>query len=176
MLLQRRRSASLPDPLPQWPSYRQVRRFCRHVVKALGVKPPFAVTDLCREVGAVRGRPILVEYRVLTPGFFGFSFPSDELRSDLVIVAANTTRPHQEHIMLHELGHILAGHLQLGASTAQAHRTTDDAAKEREWVAESIATVLSERAVLDQLRFGDRPTDPESLALDEALRSGKFWI
>lgn len=95
----------------------------------------------------------------------------------MVVVASNTTRLHQHHIILHELGHILAGHLDdPEASTAADHSSGDDTAREREWVAESIATVLAERALLFARRFGDRPVDPATRALDEALRSGVSWI
>lgn len=180
--MRRSPAANLPAPLSQRPTYRQLRRFCRQVVKAIGAEPPLAVDELCVAVGRLRGRPIVVDYRVLPPGVFGFSLPAPAPSppADLVFVAANTTTPHREHILLHEVGHILAGHLDGGRSTASAHSpsgtTPVDEVQQREWVAESIATVLSERALLHQERFGDRPVDPASRALDEALRSGRSWI
>ncbi|WP_253258419.1 ImmA/IrrE family metallo-endopeptidase [Pseudonocardia sp. N23] len=176
MFLRGARPPSLPAPLPLWPSYRQVRRFCRGVVRAAGAEPPLEVEALCTAVGRLRGRPIEVRYRALPPGMFGFSFAYDKQTRDYVVVAANTTRMHQEHIVLHELGHILAGHIDGEATTAGDHTGDHDAAREREWTAESIAVVLAERALLHTRRFGERPADPGSRALDDALRGGGAWI
>lgn len=163
-------------PLQQWPSYREVRRFCRRVVRATGVEPPLELGELCAAVGKLRGRRLSVHYRALRPGLFGFSFPSPTEPRDFILAADNTSRLHQEHIVLHELGHVLAGHLDESGSTAEVHSGSGDAGQEREWVAESIATVLAERALLYTRRFGERPADPASRALDEALRSGGAWI
>ncbi|MET8183986.1 hypothetical protein [Streptomyces sp. NPDC005336] len=42
--------------------------------------------------------------------------------ADLIIFEANTTRPHQDHIVAHELAHMICGHrdsTSLDAATAQ---------------------------------------------------------
>lgn len=161
---------SLPPPLPPWPSYRQVRRYCRAVVRITEVTPPLQPQQLCEAVGRYRERPIHVEVREMPPKLFGFSVgQAAGLDHDWILAAANTTELHRDHIILHELGHVLSGHLDTYWSTA-AHDSTE--ARQREWVAESIATALSERALLHSRRFGGGPADP----LDEALRSGRRWI
>lgn len=171
------RSGSPPSfSLPRWPSYRQVRRFCRTVVRASGVEPPLDLEALCTAVGGLRGRDIRVEYRPTPPGLYGFSISSRNQPVDFIYAAVNTTRLHQEHIVLHELGHLLAGHLDDLASTSEAYVLAGDVAQEREWVAESIATVLAERALLYTRRFCPRPVDPSTRVLDEALRSGSAWV
>lgn len=131
---------------------------------------------LCATVGRLRGRQVAVHYKDLPPGLFGFSAPSVSKPVDCIVAARNTTRLHQEHIVLHELGHVLAGHLDGSESTLTSHNTDDDTTREREWVAESIAMVLAERALLYVRRFGARPADPGTRALDETLRAGGGWI
>lgn len=171
-----RACSELPPPLPPWPSYRQVRRFCRAVVLAGEVEPPLQMETLCATVGRLRGRQIAVHYKDLPPGVFGFSASSISKPVDFIFAARNTTRLHREHIVLHELGHVLAGHLDRAESTITSHSTDDDVSREREWVAESIAMVLAERALLYARRVGDRPLDPAARALDETLRAGGGWI
>ncbi|WP_320784017.1 toxin [Streptomyces sp. CRN 30] len=71
------------------------------------------VAELCAHLGNVRGRPI-----VLLPMRMPASHPCgmwvaarDE---DLIFYDADTTSAHQEHIILHELGHIICCHRGAG--------------------------------------------------------------
>jgi hypothetical protein len=71
------------------------------------------VAELCRHLGEVRDRPI-----TLVPMQMPASHPCgmwvaarDE---DLIFYDANTTSAHQEHIILHELGHIICCHRGTG--------------------------------------------------------------
>ncbi|MFE3329750.1 toxin [Streptomyces sp. NPDC059176] len=71
------------------------------------------VAELCRYLGEVRERPI-----TLVPMQMPASHPCgmwvaarDE---DLIFYDANTTSAHQEHIILHELGHIICCHRGAG--------------------------------------------------------------
>ncbi|MFG2874150.1 ImmA/IrrE family metallo-endopeptidase [Streptomyces sp. NPDC048337] len=79
------------------------------------------VAELCRHLGEVRGRPI-----VLVPMQMPSSHPCgmwvaarDE---DLIFYDANTTSAHQEHIILHELGHIICCHRGAGGLDEAAAR------------------------------------------------------
>ncbi|MFJ4777628.1 ImmA/IrrE family metallo-endopeptidase [Streptomyces sp. NPDC088762] len=79
------------------------------------------VAELCRHLGEVRGRPI-----ILVPMQMPSSHPCgmwvaarDE---DLIFYDANTTGAHQEHIILHELGHIICCHRGAGGLDEAAAR------------------------------------------------------
>lgn len=176
MRLRRERPVpGLPEPPDRWVSQRQVRRFCRDVVRAIGLRPPLDVATLCTEVGRLRGRPIHLVHQDMPSDMFGFSMRSPSGQpQDFVFVAANTTRLHREHIVLHELGHVLAGHLDDDAASTLGH--DPDAPGGREWVAESIATTLRERAMVHEQLYPDAAQDPASRALDEALRGGRPWL
>ncbi|GAA2620386.1 MULTISPECIES: toxin [Streptomyces] len=117
------------------------------------------VAELCRHLGEVRDRPI-----ILVPMQMPSSHPCgmwvaarDE---DLIFYDANTTGAHQEHIILHELGHIICCHRGAGGLDGAAARllfpnldpelvrdmllrATYDDVQEQE--AEIIAYLLSQR-------------------------------
>lgn len=121
------------------------------------------VDALCRHLGELRKRPI-----VLVPVKLRASDPCgmwvvarDE---DIVFYDKDTTRAHQEHIIMHELGHIISCHRGSGLlDDASARllfpsldpelvrdmlmRATYDDVQEQE--AEVIAYLLSQRIVPD---------------------------
>ncbi|MFC9294541.1 ImmA/IrrE family metallo-endopeptidase [Streptomyces sp. NPDC057011] len=129
------------------------------------------VAELCRHLGEVRGRPI-----VLVPMQMPSSHPCgmwvaarDE---DLIFYDANTTSAHQEHIILHELGHIICCHRGAGGLDEAAARllfpdldpdlvrdmllrATYDDVQEQE--AEIIAYLLSQRMGNAEQRHGPSP-------------------
>ena len=135
---------------------RELRRRCRRMLNELGIRPPFDVGELCRVLGERRGRPIrLIEHRMPVPGPFGAWIATGT--ADYIIYQADTSKPHQRHIILHELGHMLAGHTAtaddpgLSADAAPADlepqavrqallRTSYDTDHERE--AETVATII----------------------------------
>lgn len=82
-------------------------------IAGLGLPQVADVAELCRHLGESRGRPI-----TLVPMQMPASHPCgmwvaarDE---DLIFYDANTTSAHQEHIILHELGHIICCHRGAG--------------------------------------------------------------
>jgi hypothetical protein len=79
------------------------------MVRELPLPQPFDAHELCRAVAAQRGR----EIRVLPmnggdSGVLGLWVATEQ--ADLICYEATTTPPHQEHIILHELGHLLCNH------------------------------------------------------------------
>jgi hypothetical protein len=79
---------------------------------------PFDVHTLCDQVAARRGRPIkLIPMSGLT-GVCGLWIATDA--TDLIFHESSTTPPHREHIILHELAHVLCDHYP--ASLAPAER------------------------------------------------------
>ncbi|MFB6806204.1 toxin [Streptomyces sp. NPDC056387] len=137
------------------------------------------VAELCRYLGEVRDRPI-----TLVPMPMPASQPCgmwvaarDE---DLIFYDANTTSAHQEHIILHELGHIICCHRGAGLLDEASSRilfpnldpdlvrdmllrATYDDVQEQE--AEVIAYLLAQR-----LRGGgaERPAPPAAAGAGNA--------
>jgi hypothetical protein len=86
----------------------RLRRRCLARVRELSLPVPFDVRALCHEVAARRGRPLrLVPMTGLTD-VCGLWISTDAM--DLICYESDTTRPHQEHIILHELSHVLCEH------------------------------------------------------------------
>lgn len=87
-------------------SFRRLARRCRGIVAGLDVPDPFDVRELCRRVSARRGRPILVAPLTLT-GAAPCGLWLDVDGTDYIFFEADTSPMHQDHIILHELGHVL---------------------------------------------------------------------
>ncbi|MDJ1132785.1 hypothetical protein [Streptomyces iconiensis] len=163
------------------------RRVSDHV-RALDMRPPFSVEAICEALARSRGRPIeMIPYPLPTPGPIGLWVGTP--RADLIIYQRETTSLHQEHIILHEVGHILADHHSAGdgmdwdsllpALKSEAihrvlHRCSYDTSQERE--AELTATMLLERAsVLDRL-MPARQEDPSTRRIRAALGGRQEWL
>nr|WP_234364880.1 toxin [Streptomyces sp. RTd22] len=117
------------------------------------------MAELCRHLGEIRERPItLVPMPIPTSHPCGMWVAARD--EDLIFFDANTTSAHQEHIILHELGHIICCHRGAGwLDEASARllfpnldpdivrdmllRATYDDVQEQE--AEIIAYLLSQR-------------------------------
>ncbi|MGH3829240.1 MAG: hypothetical protein ACRDRS_02125 [Pseudonocardiaceae bacterium] len=88
---------------------RALRRWCKRELQALDLRPPLRVEVLCQRLGARQGRPIrLVAHPLPVPGPFGLWIGTES--ADYILYQSETTRIHQDHIILHEVGHIIAGH------------------------------------------------------------------
>lgn len=138
----------------------ELRQLCRDVLGDLSVRPPLDADVLCERLGEVRGRPITLIPRDLpVSGAFGCLVPMP--RKDLIIYQRQTTRPHQWHIIFHEVLHLLRGHLSTGGDgrpllcgelfagtgTAGQHTAGQPPTlydRWQEWEAETGAIILSE--------------------------------
>jgi hypothetical protein len=136
-----------------------LRRRCRARLRDLPLPVPFDVHELCDRVATRRGRPIrLLPVAGLT-GVCGLWIATDT--TDLICYERDTTRPHQDHIVLHELAHVLCDHYPV--SLPGKHDTTAlfpdldpamvravlgragySSAEERE--AETLASMIRQRA------------------------------
>jgi hypothetical protein len=109
---------------------------------------------LCDQIAARRGRPIrLIPMAGLT-GVCGLWIATDA--TDLICYERDTTRPHQDHIILHELSHLLCEHFPVGLPAALLPdldpamvravlgRAGYSTAEERE--AETLASLIRQRA------------------------------
>jgi hypothetical protein len=99
-----------------------VRRRSRSLVAALDLPEPFDMDEFCTTVGRRRGRPL---YRV--PAELPAGSPSGMWVAtpdlDYVFYERRTTKLHQRHIVLHELGHILGEHEAPPAMSDATSRT-----------------------------------------------------
>lgn len=164
---------------------RELRRRCRRLLNELDIQPPLDVAELCRRVGDQRGRPIrLIAHPIPVPGPFGVWIAT--AKADYILYQRETSKAHQNHIILHELGHLLAGHssdeqdddlltglypdLEPDAVRRALRRTSYDTEHERE--AETVATIILEWAsVLDKVapRASEGPAHRMSRSLADRL-------
>lgn len=136
----------------------RLRRRCLARLRDLPLPAPFDVHELCQRVAARRGRPIrLLPVAGLT-GVCGLWIATGT--TDLICYERDTTRPHQDHIILHELSHVLCHHYPVttpGHDTSALFPDLDPAmvravlgragyaaAEERE--AETLASLIRQRA------------------------------
>lgn len=86
-----------------------LRRACESRLAALGLSEEPDLLRLTERISERRGRPILlvpVQMRALDP--YGLWFASAD--TDFICYEANTSKHHQEHIIAHELGHMICCH------------------------------------------------------------------
>jgi len=92
------------------------------LLRAAGLDRARSIDEACRIVAAVRGRPLEVVEGDLGPGVTGvwLAFPE----RDLVLVDARQTLPgqHRDHVVAHELVHVLEAAHAVGPERAGACR------------------------------------------------------
>ncbi|MER5887521.1 hypothetical protein ABT160_27215 [Streptomyces sp. NPDC001941] len=82
---------------------------CRKYVRSLRLDPYASAYELCDQMSSLRDRPIrVVEAPLPIPGPMGVWIA--RARDDVVVVQELATGTHRDHIVLHELAHILCGH------------------------------------------------------------------
>lgn len=101
-------------------SRRRVRRRCAAVLRDLEPLGSFDVPSLCAELSARRGRPIRKLPVPDLNGVCGLWIATDT--ADLIAYEQHTTVPHQDHIVLHEIGHMLCDHFPVTLSPAEQAR------------------------------------------------------
>jgi hypothetical protein len=154
-------------------SDRRLRKRCEARLRDLPMPIPFDARTLCEQVARERGRPIRLFPMAGLTGVCGLWVATET--TDLIFYEEVTTPPHQEHIILHELSHVLCDHYP-ESLPAQAllpsldpemvrrvlGRSGYSTAEERE--AEMLATLIQQRA-----RGGTGPLD----RLRDALGDGE---
>lgn len=178
---------------------RQLKRKLRTLLNGLDIHPPLDVKQLCSRLGEQRGKPIrLRAHPIPVPGPFGVWIATGD--ADYILYQQETTPAHQDHIILHELGHMLAGHqgeqgvddlprdsfpglapddlhpgLTPDAVRKAMRRTAYDTAHERE--AELVATIILEWAsVADRVAPRLSPADPHVQRVEDALGDRVGWL
>ncbi|WP_407836334.1 hypothetical protein ACE1OC_07590 [Streptomyces sp. DSM 116496] len=93
-----------------------LRKRCEAILGRLDLRHPFSLDGLCERIAEQRGRPIRLHplpKEAAESGVCGLWVGTADV--DYVFYEAQTTRLHREHIVLHEIGHILFGHHSLEA-------------------------------------------------------------
>jgi hypothetical protein len=101
-----------PVPTDGADPVRRQRRL-RAVAARYATAGPFSVDALCRVISAQRGRPLHV-HPLNVPPSAGLNACGMWIATDVadhVFVEHRTSRFHQEHIILHEIGHMLCDHV-----------------------------------------------------------------
>ncbi|PPJ35801.1 hypothetical protein C5E45_23585 [Nocardia nova] len=81
----------------------------RRRLTALGLSNKFSVGDLAEALARERGRPLRLRAEPLpVDGLSGGLVVTREL--DFIAYQRHTSKLHQDHIVCHEFGHLLAGH------------------------------------------------------------------
>lgn len=180
---------------------RELRRWCRAMLNELDIHPPLDVAELCRRVAKQRGRSIrLLPHPIPVPGPFGVWIATAQ--ADYIVYQQETTTSHQAHIVLHELGHILAGHssdeqdddlfaqlypdtepnavrnrypdLATDAVRRALQRTCYDTAQERE--AETVDTIILEWASVLDYVAPQSSTDTTAQRIGMSLNDRLGWL
>jgi hypothetical protein len=139
----------------------RLRKRCQTLVDRLDLPRPLTVDALCRYLEAQRSRPLhlhALPAQAASSGACGVWLSTET--DDHIFYEQRTARLHQEHIVLHEIGHLLLDHrtVDLNDIVAQGAlmpdldprmvrrllgRTNYSAYQERE--AEMLASVLGAR-------------------------------
>ncbi|WP_411104504.1 hypothetical protein [Streptomyces sp. cmx-4-9] len=135
-------------PHPHLPHpHLSLRKRCERILGHLDLAQPFSLDGLCRHIAGQRGRPLRLHplpKEAAESGVCGLWVGTDS--TDYVFYEAQTTPLHREHIVLHELGHILFGHHSVegeesgGSAPVVLGRTNYTTRQERE--AEMLASMI----------------------------------
>jgi hypothetical protein len=88
----------------------QLRRRCEQRVRAMAIPRPFNLVTFCAHVEKLRGRTLVLKPM---PGLASAAPCGMWLalaQTDYILFEPNTSKLHSEHIILHELAHMLCDH------------------------------------------------------------------
>jgi hypothetical protein len=88
-----------------------LRRRCEARARSLRLPEPFDVRLFADALATSRGRPIFLKPVVSQAGPWGLWAATSS--ADYIFFESDTTPLHQEHMILHELSHLICGHRSL---------------------------------------------------------------
>ncbi|MEV5321329.1 regulator component [Streptomyces sp. NPDC052687] len=91
--------------------YAELRRKCAAILRDLGMHRPMSLDAIRERVEELRGRPLVIRElpeQAAVAGACGLWLGTDD--ADYVFYEARTAPLHREHIILHEIGHVLCDH------------------------------------------------------------------
>ena len=163
-----------------------LRALCRTTLKGLDLDLPLDVTQLCDRYGAQRGRPIrLVAHPLPVGAPNGILLAASD--ADYFFHQANTSRLHRDQIVIHEFGHLIAGHQVLGELSAlTAGGPTRDESEaalrrtcysdDREWEAEMLASMILTWATDARTAVGSTAEHEGLRGLQKLLGGHRGWL
>ncbi|WP_238420731.1 hypothetical protein [Gordonia sp. 'Campus'] len=165
-------------------SERALRALVRSTLRGLDLDLPLDVTQLCDRYGERRGRPIRLIAHPLPAGVpNGIWLAASD--ADYFFYQANTSRLHRDQIVIHEFGHLVAGHQILGEVGSGGALTSDesDAALRRtcyaddpEWEAEMLASMILSWAEDARTSVGSTASHEELRGLQRLLGGHRGWL
>lgn len=158
---------------------RKLRRRCETILAGLGLPDTADVRELCDDLAERQGRPIhLIGEHLPDASPCGLAVRTE--RFDAIFYEMDTSRLHQEHIIRHELGHLICGHLtapvldgeasrlllpDLDPSLVRAVLGRSNYSEVEEKEAEMIASLLLRRSVVT----GPRQPSPDGTGVSPVL-------
>ncbi|WP_221355958.1 regulator component [Streptomyces beigongshangae] len=91
--------------------YSELQRRCKVILRDLGIHRSLTLDAVRERVEEFRGRPLILKELpepMATAGACGLWLGTDD--ADYVFYEARTAPLHQQHIILHELAHVLCDH------------------------------------------------------------------
>jgi hypothetical protein len=159
------------------------------LLRELDMRPPFDVSAFCRRLAEQRGRPIRLQaHPIPAPGPFGVWVHTSA--EDVIVYQEQTSRLHQVHIVLHEVGHIIAGHgsdedddevlrmlhPSISPDVVRRWLRRSDYSSPAEIEAEKIATIILEWAWELDTRAPELPTSETGRRLRRGLSDHVGWM
>lgn len=152
----------------------RARRECGALVAALDVPDPFDLVEFCARLGRQIDRDIvLMSHSMVIGGLCGTWMRT--AKADYVFYEEDTSQLHQQHIVFHELGHILRRHvpgkelskdlvrtIAAGIRVSDVFRVLgrDSYTDDDEFEAELVATLILRRIGRQAGPAQPRATDP----------------
>lgn len=176
--------------MPRTGDLRELRRRCQARLRNIEIPRPFDLDAFCRTIEASRGRRLVLQpIHGLAGRTMGAWIAMSRPPLDVVIYEQDTTRLHQEHIVLHELSHMLCGHSPRATGADLAGQLFPDLKPEvvqgvlerqsylsdEDLEAEVMATLIRERAGggSGQNRPPTGAADPDLVRRMEAFAHGE---
>lgn len=163
-----------------------MRALCRAELKGLDLDLPLDVAQLCERYGDRRGRPIrLIEHALPAGVPNGIWLAATD--ADYFFHQAHTSRLHRNQIVVHEFGHLIAGHQILGEASAAgiAALTQDESAAalrrtcysdDAEWEAKMLASLILGWAEDAGTGVGSTASHGELRGLQKLLGGHRGWL
>ncbi|MEE1739766.1 hypothetical protein [Streptomyces sp. BE147] len=101
--------------------YAQLHQRCQSVLEQLNVPHPFTIDALCEELSVQRGRPLHLHplpQEAVRNNICGMWLATET--DDHIFCEQRTSRVHREHILLHEIGHMLFDHCGIDFGHSEA--------------------------------------------------------
>lgn len=140
--------------------FRKLRDYCERLIEDMDIPHHATVEDFCALLADKRGRALYLHPMPHRPvAAIACGVWIGTANADHIFFEDNTSRFHRDHIILHEVGHILCDHRLTGSSSDDlvsllvarfdqtlVERTLTRAGytEEQEQVAEMVATLLRE--------------------------------